>query len=293
MHKSWCGLGLIDITSVSEGLFVANFKKAGESEKVATMGPWHFRQDLIAIKLLSDYPCEEDKADCTIQLWVQIHKVPLQQMTKAALRKLATELSVLMDPNLEGSDKWDRFIRTRLEINPTKPLKDKIVLCLPNGSSFTALVHYERVLRFCFYYAKIGHETETCEEHVCLMARIRSYPPELHQTLEEKLRPTFGGRVTKSYLLDRGSKETMAPSLNSARRPDYLAGQKRTCRGTGESSCSESHSIHSGGITGLDLNTSQELVPMQTVTISVTSQQDAIQKRKQQAVGKNSLPLFR
>jgi hypothetical protein len=37
---------------------VAKFNDVGAREKVLSMGPWNFKQDLITMKTLSDEPCE-------------------------------------------------------------------------------------------------------------------------------------------------------------------------------------------------------------------------------------------
>jgi hypothetical protein len=41
-------------------------------------------------------------------------------MTKGAIKKVAQEIGDLLDPTLEGTDKWDRFARIHVEINPDK-----------------------------------------------------------------------------------------------------------------------------------------------------------------------------
>jgi hypothetical protein len=56
---------------------------------------------------------------------------------------MASKLGVLLDLNLVRADKWDMFVRTRLKINPSKPLRDTLPLGLPNGTTVTTLVHYE------------------------------------------------------------------------------------------------------------------------------------------------------
>jgi hypothetical protein len=138
-----------------------------------------------------------------VQLWVQIHNAPLQQMTKKAIKQVAQEVSDLVDPHLEGADKWDTFSIIRLDINSDKGLKDRLDICLPYGKERTTLIHYERLVRVCLYCAKIGHEVEHCDERIRLLSRIKHYPPELHEVLNEKLRPRCGGWIGKIYLLNR------------------------------------------------------------------------------------------
>jgi Zinc knuckle len=138
-----------------------------------------------------------------VQLWVQIHNAPLQQMTKKAIKQVAQEVGDLVDLHLEGADKWDTFSRIRLDINSDKDLKDRLDICLPYGKERTTLIHYERLVRVCLYCAKIGHEVEHCDERIRLLSRIKHYPPELHEVLNEKLRPRCGGWIGKIYLLNR------------------------------------------------------------------------------------------
>jgi hypothetical protein len=142
------------------------------------VGPWHFKQDLIAMKILTEEPCEKDGGDpqCRVQLLVQIHNAPLQQMTKNAIKRVDQEVGELVDSNLEGADKWDTFARIRLNINPDKGLKDRLVISLPDGKEVTTLIHYERVVRVYLYCVKIGHEVEHCEERIHLLSGINNYP---------------------------------------------------------------------------------------------------------------------
>jgi hypothetical protein len=154
---------------------VAKFSSTGDRE-VFSVGPWHFKQDLIVMKILTEEPCEKDGGDCRVQLLVQIHDVSLQQMTKNAIKRVDQEVGELVDSNLEGADKWDTFARIRLNINPDKGLKDRLVISLPNGKEVTALIHYERVVRVYLYCVKIGHKVEHCEEQIHLLSGINNYP---------------------------------------------------------------------------------------------------------------------
>jgi hypothetical protein len=99
-------------------------------------------------------------------------------------------IGVLVDSNLEGADKWDTFACFRVEINLDKGLLDRITISLPKGKITTTLLHYEKIIRIYLYCAKPGYEVEQCEERICLLSRIKNYPPELHEILIEKLKPT-------------------------------------------------------------------------------------------------------
>jgi hypothetical protein len=145
-------------------------------------------------------------------------------MTKRAIKRVAENIGVVVDPSLEGADKWDTFARLRIEINPVKCLPDRIQIALPRGKIATALLHYERVIRICMFCVKLGHEVEQCEERNCLLSHIKDYPPELHEILFEKLKPTCGAWINKLYLLSR-----LTPDLNQV--PPYTADSGRNYEG--------------------------------------------------------------
>jgi hypothetical protein len=88
-------------------------------------------------------------------------------------------------------------------INPDKTLKDRIVINLSNEKVETTLIHYERTTRVCLCCSKLGHEVEQCDERINLLSRIKTYPPELHELLNEKIRSNCGGWISKLYLLDK------------------------------------------------------------------------------------------
>jgi hypothetical protein len=135
---------------------------------------------------------------------VQLHQAPLKQLTHSVIQKLVSNLGELNNPTLEGYERWDRYIRIRIQIDPTKPLRDRICFTLPRGEEVTSLIHYERVPKICLFYAKLGHKTAECESRIILVSRIKEFPPKMHDSLQNKLKPSMGGWINKACLLPTG-----------------------------------------------------------------------------------------
>jgi Domain of unknown function (DUF4283) len=203
LHHSCHEYGLTELSRFSEGTYVAQFKNSGGRERVQALGPWHFKQDIIALKPLKNVLTNVDREDCRCQIWVQIHHPAIKRMTRGATQKIVAQIGTLMDPSLEGMEKWDRYARLRVEIDLYKLLIDEIPIVLPGEEKYVAYIHYERVARVRMYCSKMRHEIETCEIRNELMAGIRSYSIELHETLLEKIKPRYGGWVSRSYLLPK------------------------------------------------------------------------------------------
>jgi hypothetical protein len=125
---------------------------------------------------------------------------PLSRLEKSIYHRMVAEIDELFDPALEGTTKWEKFARLKVLIDPYSPLCDKIPLVLPGGKKWEVLVHYERVSKVYLYYAKVGHKVDECDDINNLMSQIKTYPTELHELLQEKLKPNYGGWINIDYL---------------------------------------------------------------------------------------------
>jgi hypothetical protein len=65
------------------------------------------------------------------------------------------------------------------------------------------IVHYERIPKVYLYCAKIGYELDGCEDRNNLMSHIKTYPPELHDLLREKLSLARGAWINRDYLIPK------------------------------------------------------------------------------------------
>jgi Domain of unknown function (DUF4283)/Zinc knuckle len=201
LYKSWTAFHLIKVTRCHEGLYLAEFEDMQYRNRVISKAPWHFKQDVLALLPLEMAPEDLDKGRCRVHLWVQLHQAPLSRLGKPAFQKLLVVLGEVIDTELEGMDKWERFARTKMAIDPDRPLLDKLPLLLPGGERYEVLVHYERLQRVCLYCARIGHEVEGCEDRNTLLSHIKSYPAELHELMRARLLPDIGKWINKDYLI--------------------------------------------------------------------------------------------
>jgi Domain of unknown function (DUF4283) len=296
LMKSWSHLGLDGLTRFSEGAYVVEFESTEARDQIVEKSPWHFKQELIGVKKLNGPPNNQDITECRALLWVQFHCTSIRYLINDAVYRMTESVGEIMDTEFEGREKWGRFARIRMVINPFSPLKDRILLELPGGRSEEVLVHYERIYRACLFCSKIGHETEGCAERQALIAHICTYPLEIRGILREKLKPQCGGWVYKDYNLPR-EKATNGGSDNF-----NLDGLDRTDRDGAEAvSLMETESSaplytlrkRKGIVTGerwaVDLNEELEV----TKTLVVAQGADLVEKltKKAKAVGHSALPL--
>lgn len=135
-------------------------------KRVMEDGPWSFEQNLLILKRLEPNvsPLEADLT--STEFWIQAHNVPANFITEKVATVIGSSLGELMavdHKNFDGT--WKQFLRVRVLIDITKPLKRKMKMKKNGGECFWIEFKYERLPNFCFLCGIIGHTERFCFKH--------------------------------------------------------------------------------------------------------------------------------
>ncbi|KAL5812851.1 hypothetical protein ACOSQ3_027801 [Xanthoceras sorbifolium] len=123
------------------------------------------------------------------EFWIHIYNIPLACMNCKVARLIAEEVGTIVDFSIDSKDLWGKFLRIKVSIDITKPLKRGIRLRLANfDTMITALIKYERLPDFCYGCRFIGHSFREC------------YNSEVRKNIMEGVEPKFGGWLRASPL---------------------------------------------------------------------------------------------
>ncbi|KAL5799473.1 hypothetical protein ACOSQ3_032552 [Xanthoceras sorbifolium] len=96
-------------------------------------------------------------------------------------RLIAEEVGTIVDFLMNSKDLWGKFLRIKVRIDITKPLKRGIRMRLENyDTMIMALIKYEILLDFCYGYGFIGHSLRECHNS------------EVMKSIMEGVEPKFG-----------------------------------------------------------------------------------------------------
>ncbi|KAL5823122.1 hypothetical protein ACOSQ4_021022 [Xanthoceras sorbifolium] len=121
-------------------------------------------------------------------------------------RLIAEEVGTIVEFPMDSKDLWGKFLRIKVRIDITKPLKRGIRMRLENFETLiTALIKYERLPDFCYGCGYIGHSVRECHNS------------EVRKSIMEGVEPKFGVWLRASPL-DR-SKSRQRGEETSAAKP--------------------------------------------------------------------------
>ncbi|KAL5807766.1 hypothetical protein ACOSQ3_028457 [Xanthoceras sorbifolium] len=177
------------IRSVEHCLVGKILSRRKDKAMVWSRGPWHFDKNLIVLeKPVGPGAISELKFKYS-EFWIHIYNIPLACMNCKVARLIAEEVGTIVDFPIDSKDLWGKFLRIKVSIDITKPLKRGIRLRLANfDTMITALIKYERLPDFCYGCGFIGHSFRECDNS------------EVRKNIMEGVDPKFGGWLRASPL---------------------------------------------------------------------------------------------
>lgn len=97
------------------------------------------------------------------EFWVQIYNLPAGYVSEKVIESVGNYIGVYIKPDkacFDGS--WKQFVRVRVAIDISKPLKRRLKLKKEGGEWLGIDFKYERLPTFCFLCGLIGHAEKFC-----------------------------------------------------------------------------------------------------------------------------------
>ncbi|CAL9024299.1 unnamed protein product [Prunus brigantina] len=97
----------------------------------------------------------------SITYWVQVSKIPLENMNEINARRIGASLGRVVevdDPN--QTEGYRGFLRLKVELNARKPLVKGFWIPRRNKTELRAEIRYERLEDYCYHCGKLGHSSD-------------------------------------------------------------------------------------------------------------------------------------
>ena len=141
------------------------FDNEEEVEKIMEGEPWSFNKHLVMIKRY-DYsiPIKDFVFD-HVSLWVQIHDIPTQYLSREIAEKLCEATGVVnKESSLSEVDRGS-VMRIRVKVDVTLPLCRGKIFKLGNGTKGWVSFKYERLPNVCYWCGRLNH-IDSCDRWI-------------------------------------------------------------------------------------------------------------------------------
>lgn len=149
---------------MGEYCFILDFQRHSDKEKVLIGRPWFFYRDLLALQEF-----EGSTAPNAIFLsepfWVQLHKLPLEGMSKEIGGKTGSAIGNVFSVDVDGEGlAWEKSLQVRVKVELSKPLLLGMWVRVGEKQLWISF-KYERMENFCFKCEVLKHKGGGCTRH--------------------------------------------------------------------------------------------------------------------------------
>ncbi|TXG60460.1 hypothetical protein EZV62_015033 [Acer yangbiense] len=163
IDQLWSPFGSVEIELIGENTFMFYFVNRVDRNRFWQRGPWHFGKSLIVLEKPVGFGDIKNLKFSRAEFWVQVHDIPISCMNRRSAKWLAKQIGGVIEIPVESKECWGKFIRVKVEIDISKPLKRWLRLKLDKSDIIVVVgLKYERLPDFCFVCGKLGHVVKDC-----------------------------------------------------------------------------------------------------------------------------------
>lgn len=152
------------IKELSTNLFLFQFFHELDVSRIVEDSPWAFEQSLLVLRRLKENESPFEASLNHAEFWIQLHNLPMGLMTEKTAEAIGNFIGCFIHAdksNFDGS--WKSFLRIRVRLDVTKPLKRKMKIKRQGGDCVWVDFKYERLPNFCFLCGLLGHTDRYCQ----------------------------------------------------------------------------------------------------------------------------------
>ncbi|XP_050263948.1 uncharacterized protein LOC126708186 [Quercus robur] len=162
--KAWRTSKGVQIVDLKENIFVFKFACEGDKKRILELGPWNIEGFPLILKQWHQNMSVDDLDFSSIPLWVQIHGLPIEYMSKENAEEIGALVGEVLEVDFTGSGGvcMSKFLRVKVEIKVEDPLLSGFFLDRNTQPNLWIRFKYERIAEFCFKCGRLGHLKARC-----------------------------------------------------------------------------------------------------------------------------------
>ncbi|XP_058222631.1 uncharacterized protein LOC131332431 [Rhododendron vialii] len=165
--RIWERLGIREILSNDKGFFFLFMFEGEKFRQLLELGPWHFGDKLLILKLWHPHLKLEKERLSKIPLWVYFFNVPLEMWTGPGLSHIACSVGrPLYADRLTKSRHRLNYAKICVEVDCLSPLPESFDLKYANGDMEVIRIQHPWKPQICSVCQVFGHSEGTCPSKV-------------------------------------------------------------------------------------------------------------------------------
>jgi hypothetical protein len=151
------------VKDMGENTLLFTFAEETDLERVLSTEPWTYDKYVILFQRVDDDESVASVTFSTMPIWVQIHGLPLRNLSSEVAMDLGASLGQVEPYSMAGDERsGENNPRVRVRLDITKPLCRGRKVQLGKGKLGWLTFKYERLPNFCYVCGLLTHGEKDC-----------------------------------------------------------------------------------------------------------------------------------
>ena len=191
LRRAWGRNEELQIIEVGANLFQFKIRSEYEMERVWKGGLWTFDNQVLMLRKWKSRMTTKNVQFEAVPLWVPIWDAPFDMACPRVAREVGSRLGVVEEvERRQRQDQQNLFMRVKVAIPISKPLRRGGYLAGSNGEKVWTTFKYERLPMFCHHCGLLGHVIKHCAKYFALTKNGKEAPLQYGEWLKAS-----GGRM--------------------------------------------------------------------------------------------------
>nr|POE50547.1 hypothetical protein CFP56_00011 [Quercus suber] len=176
LTKAWNIVNDIEVSVADKNVYIFSFAHEAKLRRAWDRRPWIVKGDPLILKCFNSNLSIAEVDFSTTEFWIQVHGLPLNQVSTENLLKIGSLVSRALDTDAvsPGQGIWRRSVKVRVEFDTSGPLTPGFPLGRDGLPDLWIPFKYEKLGNFCFRCGMLGHDLRDCPSSgLQLMGRDR------------------------------------------------------------------------------------------------------------------------
>ncbi|KAH7844626.1 hypothetical protein Vadar_030088 [Vaccinium darrowii] len=163
MELIWGNPKNFRVMEIGKGIYQFVLPSEVDVIRILNGTPWFFNNHFLILEKWNPSKLPSSYDFKYTPLWVQIWGLSLHFISKAIGLKIGAKIGPVDDVAIPATgSKEGRFVRVRVHLDVTQPLRRGCMVKMADSPPFWAEFRYERLPTFCHYCGLVGHDLLNC-----------------------------------------------------------------------------------------------------------------------------------
>lgn len=176
LKGAWARFGNVKMTEIDSSTMKFVFQSDRDLRQAMDHSPWSVQGRCLNLRAIPSIRCVDTAEFNLLQCWIQVFGLSLDMINEENAWRIGNAVGNCLEVEAAHVIQNRSFLRMKVELDTTVPLKVEFPWKDVNGLVKWANVKFERLEDICYGCGRLGHSSLTCKSDMVMSEGKQGFP---------------------------------------------------------------------------------------------------------------------